>query len=74
MDQGTRTFTLQDIEKTQQTTVDYPILADKDRRVAKLYGMLDASAGNGDLDCQNKLMELGFPLLSVQSLSSIPSR
>ncbi|MCX5513609.1 peroxiredoxin [Kaistia algarum] len=32
-----------DINETQHTTVDFPIIADKDRRVAMLFGMLDAT-------------------------------
>lgn len=31
---------IRDIEETQQTKVDYPIIADADRRVANLYGMM----------------------------------
>jgi alkyl hydroperoxide reductase subunit AhpC len=34
---------IQDIEDTQHVTVDFPIIADKDRRVAMLFGMLDAT-------------------------------
>jgi len=30
-----------DINETQHTTVDFPIIADRDRRVAMLFGMLD---------------------------------
>jgi alkyl hydroperoxide reductase subunit AhpC/uncharacterized protein (DUF924 family) len=30
-----------DINETQRTTVNFPIIADKDRRVAMLFGMLD---------------------------------
>lgn len=32
---------IKDIEETQNTKVDYPIIADKDRKIAVLYGMLD---------------------------------
>ncbi len=32
---------LKDINETQHTTVTYPIIADHDRKVSKLYGMLD---------------------------------
>jgi thioredoxin-dependent peroxiredoxin len=32
-----------DINETQQTQVDFPIIADKDRRVSMLFGMLDAT-------------------------------
>lgn len=32
-----------DINETQQTTVNFPIIADKERRVAMLFGMLDAT-------------------------------
>lgn len=32
-----------DINETQHTLVDFPIIADKDRRVAMLFGMLDAT-------------------------------
>jgi len=32
---------VKDIDETQHTTVKYPIIADHDRKVAKLYGMLD---------------------------------
>lgn len=33
-----------DIEETQETTVNYPIIADPDRTVANLYGMLHPEA------------------------------
>ena len=37
-----------DINETQQTEVDFPIIADKDRRVSMLFGMLDATTfGHG---------------------------
>ena len=32
-----------DINETQQTEVNFPIIADKDRRVSMLFGMLDAT-------------------------------
>src|SRR3712207_6772661 len=32
-----------DINETQRTQVDFPIIADKDRRVSMLFGMLDAT-------------------------------
>jgi len=32
-----------DINETQHTQVDFPIIADKDRRVSMLFGMLDAT-------------------------------
>ena len=32
-----------DINETQQTQVNFPIIADKDRRVSMLFGMLDAT-------------------------------
>jgi thioredoxin-dependent peroxiredoxin len=32
-----------DINETQQTQVDFPIIADKDRRISMLFGMLDAT-------------------------------
>jgi alkyl hydroperoxide reductase subunit AhpC len=32
-----------DINETQHTLVDFPIIADKDRRVSMLFGMLDAT-------------------------------
>jgi GTP-binding protein HflX len=35
-----------DINETQQTAVDYPILADADRRVSDLYGMIHPNANN----------------------------
>ena len=33
-----------DIEETQQARVDYPIVADADRKVSKLYGMIHPNA------------------------------
>lgn len=37
-----------DINETQQTTVNFPIIADKDRRVSMLFGMLDSTTfGHG---------------------------
>ncbi len=35
-----------DINETQGTTVDYPILADEDRKVSGLYGMIHPNASN----------------------------
>lgn len=37
---------IKDINETQNTTVNYPILADGDRRVADLYGMIHPSSLN----------------------------
>ncbi|MGY5851349.1 peroxiredoxin [Salegentibacter sp. F14] len=31
---------IKDINETQQTTVDFPIIADQDRKVSELYGMM----------------------------------
>lgn len=35
-----------DIEETQATTLNYPILADADRKVSDLYGMIHPNANN----------------------------
>lgn len=35
-----------DIEETQSTSMNYPILADPDRKVADLYGMIHPNANN----------------------------
>lgn len=35
-----------DINETQNTTVEYPIIADPDRKVANLYGMIHPKADN----------------------------
>ncbi len=35
-----------DINDTQNTTVNFPIIADPDRKVADLYGMIHPNAGN----------------------------
>ncbi len=35
-----------DIEETQKTTMNFPILADPDRKVASLYGMIHPNANN----------------------------
>ena len=35
-----------DIEETQQTTLNYPILADADRKVADLYDMIQPNASD----------------------------
>lgn len=35
-----------DINETQHTTVDYPIIADPDRNVSNLYGMIHPNADN----------------------------
>lgn len=35
-----------DIEETQSTSLNYPILADPDRKVADLYGMIHPNANN----------------------------
>ena len=35
-----------DIEATQRYAVDYPLIADPDLKIAKLYGMLPAEAGD----------------------------
>ncbi len=35
---------IQDINQTQRTTVNFPIIADKDRKVSNLYGMIHPNA------------------------------
>src|SRR5690606_30918382 len=35
---------INDINETQQTTVDFPIIADKDRKIAELYDMIHPNA------------------------------
>lgn len=35
---------IQDINETQNTTVNYPVLADPDRKVSELYGMIHPNA------------------------------
>ena len=40
---------IKDIDETQNTTVNYPILADEDRKVAELYGMLQPNSDAGTL-------------------------
>lgn len=37
---------IKDIDETQSTTVNYPILADSDRKVSDLYGMIHPQADN----------------------------
>lgn len=37
---------INDINETQNTTVNYPIIADSDRNVANLYGMIHPNADN----------------------------
>ncbi len=37
---------IDDINETQHTTVDYPILADADRRVSELYGFIHPNASS----------------------------
>lgn len=37
---------IQDINETQNTQVNYPILADEDRKVADLYGMIHPNSLN----------------------------
>jgi alkyl hydroperoxide reductase subunit AhpC len=37
---------IKDINETQKTTVNYPLIADPDRKVAILYGMLDANSAD----------------------------
>ena len=37
---------IQDINETQNTTVNYPIIADEDRKVADLYGMIHPKSLN----------------------------
>ena len=37
---------IKDINETQNTTVDYPIIADEDRNVAQLYDMIHPNADN----------------------------
>jgi len=37
---------IKDINETQQTTMNYPVIADHDRRVAMLYDMVQQSAEN----------------------------
>jgi len=37
---------IKDIEDTQKTTINFPILADQDRKVANLYGMIHPNEDN----------------------------
>lgn len=37
---------INDINETQHTTVNFPIIGDKDRKVAELYGMIHPKASN----------------------------
>ena len=37
---------IRDINETQNTTVNYPVIADHDRKVAKLYDMVHENADN----------------------------
>jgi len=37
---------VKDINETQKTTVDYPLIADKDKKISLLYGMLDQTTLN----------------------------
>src|SRR5437763_16151880 len=37
---------IKDIEDTQKTKVNYPIIADQDRKVANLYGMIHPNEDN----------------------------
>lgn len=39
---------IQDINETQKTTVNYPILADGDRKVSELYGMIHPNSSTGN--------------------------
>jgi len=52
-----------DINETQNTTVDYPIIADEKREISKLYGMLD----------QTSLNKEGLPL-TVRSVFIIDTK
>jgi alkyl hydroperoxide reductase subunit AhpC len=37
-----------DIEETQSTTLNYPILADEDKKVSELYGMIHPNSATGN--------------------------
>lgn len=37
-----------DIEETQSTTLNYPILADEDKKVSELYGMIHPNSSTGN--------------------------
>lgn len=39
---------IKDIDETQRTSVNYPILADDDKKVANLYGMLHPESSTGN--------------------------
>ena len=39
---------IKDIDETQKTTVNYPILADDDKKVAELYGMIHPESATGN--------------------------
>ena len=39
---------IKDIDETQKTTVNYPILADDDKQVAELYGMIHPESATGN--------------------------
>jgi alkyl hydroperoxide reductase subunit AhpC len=43
---------LVDVEETQGAKVNYPLIADKERKVATLYGMLDANPTDDQKDAK----------------------
>jgi len=68
-----------DIEETQNTTLNYPILADPDRKVADLYGMIHPNANNTltvrsvfIIDPQKKLrLTITYPASTGRNFSEI---
>ena len=68
-----------DINETQKTTVNYPILADPDRRVSDLYDMIHPNANNTltvrsvfIIDAQKKLrLVLTYPASTGRNFDEI---
>jgi thioredoxin-dependent peroxiredoxin len=70
-----------DIEETQKTTINYPILADGDKKVAELYGMIHPNSSTGStltvrsvfiIDSNKKLrLELTYPASTGRNFDEI---
>ena len=63
---------ISDIEDTQSTTVNFPIIGDPEKNVASLYGMIHPQANDTLIDTNNKIrLTLTYPASTGRNFDEI---